>query len=82
MPSVQHGLPALLKGFLIGLLALGTTMLIYWSLGIPVVQIDHITRECVAVKPPAAGTCTNLPSRYVVEYVQHSTGHLTPFVVQ
>jgi hypothetical protein len=49
--------------------ALGLTAFVFWQLELPVVQYRHQTGECVAVIPPSAGSCKNLPQRHEAEWV-------------
>ena len=42
----------------------------YLWLSIPEVQVSNATGQCVRVIPADAGTCENLPDRYVRVWVQ------------
>ena len=57
---------ALILGAAASVIALAFAVAGYFSL--PTVQVSHSTGECVRVLPE--GSCDNLPSKYVQEWVK------------
>jgi len=50
--------------------AVGLCAAVMWmGLSTPVVQVRHITGECVQVIPATAGSCDKLPAKYEREIV-------------
>ncbi len=54
-------------GFAMTIIIGGFTWVLADYLDLPIVQVDHLTGECLQVLPE--GDCSRLPEKYIVEQV-------------